>query len=180
MRLRGQRWSNEDGREASSRNWGRLALGLIPLALGAAASVWLGMYIQAHRFGRVLSQEDRAAVAVGAEVRPKGKIAIDTATAQKYCAPITRADLDGDTLRLYATNDCKVALTGMDWHYEQLSPNGTVLHDGYMNQRGNDHCPTPRMVGDKSECVFAGTYGGYMTVDDRVATLRVWTVPYSK
>lgn len=175
MRLRGQRWSNEEGREASSRNWGRLGLGLIPLALGLGAAVWLGTYIEAHRFGRALSQEDRAATAVGAGRRPAAKLVIDITSAQTYCAGATRADADGEMLRVYATNDCLKPLTGMSWHYDELSPDGTTLHSRHLT----DACPFPRFIGDKAECVFGDKYTG-LSQDARVATVRVWTVPYSK
>lgn len=174
-----RRLSNEDGREAGARNWGRFALFLIPLVLGIAASIWLGVYIGTHRFNRELSQEDRAANAVGAEVRPTDKITFDLKKNQKHCAPVTRADLDGKTMRLYATNNCGVELTGMDWWYALVSPDGTILHDGYMNQRTST-CPAPRFPNDKSECVFAGTSGGYIEIDDRVESVRVWTIPYSE
>lgn len=169
-----RRLSNEDGREASARNWGRLALGLIPLALALGASTWLGFYIGVHKFNRQLSQEDRAAIAVGAWERPKSRIVIDRQSGQKFCAGVTRADVDGETIRLYATNDCGKTLTDMAYHWEALSPNGTIIES---SSHSAGWCSTPRLPKDSAECVFDGHYG--LPSDDRLATVRVWTVPYS-
>lgn len=178
-----RRFSDEDGRSAAARNWGRFALSAIPWALGMGASVWLGVYVGVHHFRREVSQEQRGAVAVGAAERPKSKIAFDFTSAQTYCAGVTRGDIEGSTMRLYATNDCsKGPLTGMDWRYEMLSPNGTVLHAGDLDQNWPGMtCPTPRLKGDSAECIFEdGRYDKSIPVDDRVVKMRVWTVPYSK
>lgn len=175
------RISNEDGREAAARNWGRFALSAIPWALGMGASVWLGVYIGVHQINQQTSQEQRAAVAVGAEERPKSRITFDLSTAQTYCAGVTRADIDGPMLRLWATNDCHGPLTGMDWHYEMLSPNGTVLHASVTNQNSAySECPMPRLPKDSAECVFGSSKYSELPIDDRVSTIRVWTIPYSK
>lgn len=177
-----KRISNEDGLEASRRNFGRLALSAIPWVLGMGSSVWFGVYLGLHQFRREISQEQRAAVAVGAQARPKGKIAFDFTAAQTYCAGITRGDVEGATMRLYAFNDCHKPLTGMDWHYEMLSANGTVLHAGKTNQFSHVSCPTPTQPGDSAECVFGNQnyYSTEIPIDDRVVTMRVWTIPYSK
>lgn len=158
----------EDGVNAGYRNFGRLALMCIPFALGIGASVWLGAYIGVHDFEKQLSQEGRAAIAVGAAVRPTAKIKIEIKP--QPCAAVTRADLEGQTLRLYATNDCGQRIRYMVWKYAFVSPNGTVLKDGWTNL-----CPLPAEKGDKAECLFESWQR--ITVDDRAATVRVWTEP---
>jgi hypothetical protein len=163
------RSSNEDGMQAGWRNVGRLALWTIPLSLGLAGSVWLGFYIGVHDFRRELSQEDRAAIVVGAEVRPKGKMKITIET--PFCVSVTRADLDGSALRLYAKNDCHQDISYLAWYYALVAPNGTVLHEGYTNS-----CAVPRHPTDLAECVFDG-YSS-LTIDDRAASIRVWTMGF--
>lgn len=147
-----------------------------------ARRVWFGVYLGIHQFRREVSQEQRAAVQVGAAERPKNKIAFDFATAQTYCAGVTRGDIEGATMRLYATNDCHKPLTGMNWYYEMLSPNGTILHAGHTGDWSHVPCPAPTQVGDSSECQFAEAnhYDSSLPIDDRVSKIRVWTIPYSK
>src|SRR5258708_5935846 len=106
-----KRISNEDGVNAGQRNIGRFFLAAIPWLLGLGASVWLGVWIGYHDFRHQLSQEDRAAIYVGAENRPKAKI-IPTIM-PKDCTHITRADIDGSTLLLWARNDCDSYLSYM-------------------------------------------------------------------
>jgi hypothetical protein len=54
-----RRISDEDGFHAGVRNVGRWFLSMAPLALGLAASVWLGVWIQAHYFLIDRAQEQR-------------------------------------------------------------------------------------------------------------------------
>lgn len=167
-----RRISNENGREAGARNAGRLMLGLIPLALGLGAAVWLGVYIDAHYFRKAMVQEQRAAEFVGVTAPLASPIKIEVGPSE-FCANVTRADISGRVLKLYATNNCTTPLSRMEWHYEAISPNGTILDRGYLS----DGCSFPRLVGDSAECVFGEKYEGVKD-DSRIATLRVWTVPY--
>ena len=155
----------ENGTDAGIRSIGRFFLFAIPLVLGLAASVWLGVWIQSHYFQKELSQEDRAAVYTGAQERPKSKVIIQILPHD--CTHLTRVDLDGSDLLMYATNDCHAPLDYLAWHWQFVSPDGTVISEGYDNS-----CPKPRLPGDKAECV---PYSGSVKPDDRASVLRAWT-----
>jgi hypothetical protein len=162
-----KRISDEDGMEAGGRNVGRLALSLIPWALGIGALVWLGVWIGIHEFRHELSQEERAAIYVGAKERPHSRLIINTIKSD--CSTVTRADLDGSDLIMYAKNDCHETLRYLAWRWQLLSPDGTVLKEEYVNG-----CPVPRMPGDSAECRMQDHYAS-VSDDDRAATVRVWT-----
>ena len=66
---------------------------------------------------------------------------------------------------IYATNECRKTLDYVSWHWQGISPDGTVIAMGYTN---NAYCPVPRMPGDKAECKME------ISTDDRIKTLRVW------
>lgn len=153
----------ENGMDSDVRNFGRLCLALIPWALGIGAAVWLGVWITGHDFRHQLSQEDRAAVYTGAEQRPKSKVVITIIP--RDCTEVTRADIDGSALLIYARNDCHKRLDYMEWHWQSVSPNGTVLKDGYTN----GDCPKAVEPGDVAECHMN------IDADDRAEVLRVWT-----
>jgi hypothetical protein len=154
---------HENGINSGARNFGRLCLALILLALGLGASVWFGIYVGVHQFQHTLSQEERAAVAVGAAVRPEAPIAV--ALVKRDCTEVTRADLDGSALVILARNGCHDTLSYFEWHWELLSPTGVVLKSGYRNYQ----CPIPN-VGETAECRFES-----IPTDDRAASARVWT-----
>lgn len=177
-----KRMSDENGYEAGQRNIGRAFLWAIPLILGLAASVWLGVWIDAHEFEHTLTQEQRAAVYVGAGNRPKSKVLVSILPSQprfslayiknEPCVPITKVDIDGSTLLMYARNDCKTRVTYLEWHWEEISPNGTVLSQHYTKD-----CATPTMTRDTAECERAVNDDSYEpSMDERTATIRVWTV----
>jgi hypothetical protein len=157
----------EDGVNSGARSIGRFFLFAIPLVLGLAAAVWLGVYIDAHEFNHELSQEDRAASYVGATERPKSKIAVEIQN--QDCTRITRADVDGEILLLYARNDCHEREDYFAWHWQEISPNGTIIHQGYTNS-----CPIPG-PSEVAECSMnIGDFSGE-SVDDRTDKIRVWT-----
>lgn len=172
------RISNEDGREASARNFGRLALAIIPWALAIGASAWLGFYVGVNDMLRSRAQERRAAIAVGVSAPLEAPIVIDLKSRQTYCAPVTKADLDGEVLRLYVTNNCRTKLSSLEWHYDALSPDGTIIDS---NSISDWHCEFPALRGDSAECVFGrkefpSTLA--VSLDNRIAKIRVWTVPH--
>ena len=85
------------------------------------------------------------------------------------CVDVTREDFDGGQLRLYATNNCGVTLRYLEWHYQIISPNGTIVNESWTNS-----CPIPRRQHDRAECVFGARGLDEVPIDDRGATLRVW------
>jgi hypothetical protein len=125
-----RRLSNEDGRVAGARNVGRLALGIIPLALGLGASVWLGFWIRAHYFITDLSQEQRRAVIVGANPLPKSSMNIITETNYGMIV-IDRVDYEGGTASVYfrnVSNNARFRNFGLSW--QLIGPDGTLLDGG--------------------------------------------------
>lgn len=155
--------NKEDGINAGQRRIGTFFLYAIPLVLGVGASVWLGVYIGVHDFRRELSQEERRSEYVGASVRPKEKLKISVVPYD--CTHITKANIDGKDLLLYARNDCHRRLEYNSWHWRLLSPDGVVIGEGYTNWQ----CPTLSSPGVITECNLK------IKQDDRAALLEVWT-----
>ena len=152
----------EDGLNSGWRKIGWLALSLVVLALGAGVASWLGVFQQAHEIKHKLSQEERAAVYVGAQKRPTSKLRIEQV--KRDCPTVTRADIDGAKLLLYARNDCHQDLDYLEFHWQLLSPNQTIIKEGYTNQ-----CAVASAPGDVSECLI-----GNVSTDDRAVSVRVW------
>ncbi len=128
----------------------------------------MGAWISFHEWQREARQEARAAVYVGAPEPVKSKIKITVLN--RSCIKIQRADLDGTSLTIdaYAPPGCDKDYNPgyAEWHWQQLSPNGVILHSGYSNRASISG-------GEKAEFVFSGIYEG-LTDDDRVAELQVW------
>jgi hypothetical protein len=155
----------EDGINSGARNVGRFFLALIPWALGFGFAVWLGVYTALHEIRREAQQERRASQYTGAAEAPKSKLKVQALS--KSCVHITHVDVDGDALWLYGRNDCHEDISyGIDWHWELVSPNGTIVKQGYVNA-GN--CPVPSSAGSSAECK---PYD--YAIDERAETLRVW------
>jgi hypothetical protein len=158
----------EDGISAGQRNIGRFFLSAIPLVLGVAAATWFGLWITGHNYSKQLAaekheltQEQRAAVYVGARVRPQGKLVAEIDN--KSCLEIVRVDVDTEkkgypyddadyqySLIMYAQNKCGEDLTYAAYHWQAVSPNGTLLEADYKNTAG---CPVP-MQDEVAECSF--------------------------
>jgi hypothetical protein len=181
--------TNEDGLNTGYRNVGRFFLFAIPLVLGLAATVWFGLWVSGYEFQRrkaevahELTQQERAAVYVGAQVRPKGKLAVQLS--QEGCFKIVRADLDTKkpeygygfeySLLLYAQNLCTSTRheygisddSGYrEWHWAAISPNGVMLKEGYTNYE----CPKPAFQ-EIGECRFD------IDPDDRIDHFKVWGI----
>ena len=167
-----KRISDEDGFNAGVRNYGRFCLSMIPWALGVGVLTWMAVYVWGHYISNDLSQERRAAVYTGAKTAPKSRIAVELS--QGSCVKLERADLDGHTLYVYTKNNCGRNLGYLAYHWEELSPSGTVIHDGWTNL-----CPVPTEDGDTAECVFGGGMFGWLDsdsidTDKRVDRIRVW------
>lgn len=159
----------DDGFNSGFRNLGRFFLALIPWALGIGALVWLGVWIGVHTYYQQVQQENRRAQFTGV-ASPKSKIKIQVEN--KSCVRVQHVDVDGDMLTIDARNDCPSPLYMgyLEYHWQQMSPNGTVIHQNYSND-----CPVPLERGDTAECIFSDDHFDPLSDDDRVATVRVWT-----
>lgn len=156
---------NEDGINSGARNIGRFFLALIPWALGIGFAVWLGVYMAMREIHREALQEQRAAQYTGAAERPKSKLKVEVL--ERSCVHVTHVDIDGNSLAIYSRNDCHEDLRyGVEWHWQLISPNGTIVKQGYENAAS---CPDPLTVGSSAECRVQ-----YFMTDDRAETLRVW------
>lgn len=153
----------ETGVNAGARNFGRLCLAMIPWALGIGFSVWLGGWAALHTFRHQLASEARAARYVGSITPQVSPIKI--VILNKGCLKVDKVDVDGTQLLVYSRNACSRGLWYAEYHYQQISPDGTVIDQGEHNTAG---CAVPTEPGDKAECKFD------ISVDDRVETLRVW------
>lgn len=154
---------NEDGFNAGFRNIGRFTLSLIPWALAVGALAWLGTWVAFHEWQREARQEKRAAMYVAAPEPVKEKVKI--VTPHRSCVIVERVDLDGGSLMVYvkAPPDCgHSGLLGYAmWHWQEVSPDGTVIHQGEDNAMDI-------FAGDKAEYRFA------IPSDDRTSEVRVW------
>lgn len=151
----------EDGFNSGQRNIGRFFLSAVPLVLGAAAFVWLGVWIGLHQWKHELSQEDRAAMYVGALERPKSKIKAEIQ--QSGCVTIDRVDIDGNQMMVYTANHCHSRITYLEYHYTALSPKKYSISSDWTNS-----CNMPTQPGDRAECRLK------ISDDDRISSVRVW------
>lgn len=157
-----KRISNEDGFNAGWRNVGRFFLALIPWALAIGAMTWLGAWIAFHEWQREERQAQRASVYVASPEPQKAKIKITPLS--RSCLRVERADLDGDDLLLYgsAPKGCSNGYSDYtEWHWQLLSPDGTILHQGFTNE-------VDLHEGTKAEMKMK------IENDDRATELQVW------
>ena len=157
----------EDGFNAGIRYIGITYLWTIPLILGLAAAVWFGFYLNVHYFRRELSQEERAAIYVGAKERPKSKINIETPN--HGIVKIDRVDLDGTAAMLYFHNSGTGVLTFLKASWTLISPDGTRMASG-SDYIENINGPTTLGPGEKGEAIFQGYQG--IRIDSRTATIE--------
>jgi hypothetical protein len=160
-----KRISDEGGVNASLRNVGRFFLSLIPWALGIGALAWLSVFISVRTYRHETRVEERAAIYVGAKKPPKSKLMIETpmiTDGHHLSLEVTLVDADGDSIVIHAQNRSG-NLSYVLWHWQQISPDGTVIEDQEDNS-----CPVPARKGETAECK------GRLTIDDRTAKLRVW------
>lgn len=163
----------EDGFNAGWRDIGRLALWSIPYVLGLAACVWLGFFIASRNFFNQLSQEQRRAIYVGAEHRPKSKLKIETPNEGPI--HITRVDLDGSTAAVYFENTQPGRRRSITIHWQLISPDGTKLESSY-DDSASIGGPDQLDQGEKGEVVF-DDYSG-IKLDNRAESIRFWVGSY--
>jgi len=153
----------EDGVSSGARNFGRLCLSAIPWALGLGAAVWLGVWGGLHTYRHQLAMEARAARYVGSVTPQQSPIKIEVIA--RDCVRVSRADVDGSTLLIYAKNTCHEQIRYAEYHYQEISLDGTVLSQEYHNEAS---CGIPIFPGDSGECKFD------IPMDDRTDKIRVW------
>lgn len=162
---------NESGSDAGWRNVGTLALWSIPYVLGITACVWFGFAMGVREWFRSLSQEQRRAIYVGATVRPKSALKIETPNASS-CVVVDRVDLDGSTAAVYFRNTCGNRVTSIKLQWQLVSPDGTLLANGMSYSMMLDG-PDALGPNEKGEAVFSGWHRGIKT-DPRASAVRFW------
>lgn len=162
------RISNEDGRSAAARNIGRLALFIIPAALGIAAAIWLGVWIQAHYFLIDRAQEGRRGSAVGAPDPERAAYIIDLPSAD---IKVDRVDIENGQMTVLFHNPL-----GSHWvkdlqlHWQWFAPDNTALADHWDNSRELNG-PTELDPGEKGIVTEKD-----LRPDARAAGVTVWFV----
>lgn len=160
----------EDGVHSGARNIGRLALWTIPLALGMGAVAWLGFVAGSRQFWNTISQEQRRAVYVGADHRPKAKLNI-LLNNDRSSVKIDRVDLDGEVAAVYFHNSGTGRATYIQLHWQLVSPDGTALSSkwGYTELLSGPQSLAP---GERGEAIFQGYYA--IELDSRAGGVRFW------
>lgn len=99
--------------------------------LGSAAVAWLSFYSGVRYMRREISMEQRRAESVGAVPLPTGNIevVIDNRTGGHLF--IESASIDGKELRAYYVNKGTHSQEFVKFHWQLLSPDGTVIKQDY-------------------------------------------------
>lgn len=123
--MKKMRLSDEDGLSAGWRNGGRLALAMIPAALGGAAVLWLTAAVGWIDLARTRRVERRSMESVGIAEKPTTPIVVRNHDAA--CLKIQSSVLDGRELLFYALNTCDRWLSGPNYLIRVKAPDGTVI-----------------------------------------------------
>ena len=119
------RISDEGGRSASARNFGRLALSVIPAALGGAACLWIFAAFGWLDLTQEMRRQQRAMQSVGLAVMPREPIRV--LAHDDLCLKVESAYMDGDRLQFYARNTCSHWLKDPNFSYHLKAGDGTVI-----------------------------------------------------
>lgn len=120
-----RRISNEEGREASARNIGRLALSMIPAALGGAAVLWVLAASGWVDLSKSYRAERRVLSSVGLQSVPFDPIVFETHDAR--CLKVDAASMrDGDHVVFYVKNTCTEWLKVPNYGYRVQSGDAVV------------------------------------------------------
>lgn len=134
----------------------------IPAVLALAAIWWLAFGEGLHSFNRQVSQEDRAAQAVGAAPLPKAAINVVIKNKHADCHVIDKAVLDGGDLWIYWHNACSEPVKDSTIAWSSIAPDGTMIKSGW------DYTHQDLDGGQKAEYHFSE-----VDADPRTVTLEV-------
>ena len=119
--------------EKGGKGW--LFFALIPAALAGAALMWLAFYTGVIDWTKTMRIEGRMDARVG--VRGELTAPVDLIIRKTGCLQISRAFLDSGSMTAYTTNSCHAATGYWELHWNEIAPDGTVIHSGYTNQGGS-------------------------------------------
>lgn len=103
----------------------------IPLTLALAAGYWLAFGEGLHYFRRAVSLEKRRAEIVGAAPLPVAPMEIKIKSERGMPVRITRAEIDGNAVFVYAVNDSDGSVEYVKLEWKLLSPDGTTIASEY-------------------------------------------------
>lgn len=159
-----RRFSDENGVHASSRNWGRLALALIPAALGGAAILWLTAAFGWIDLTQELRMTDRTMQSVGISVMPRTPIQL--INHDDACLKVESSYMDGDRLQFYTRNTCHRWLSLPNFSYRLKAHDGTVIGSERYAFSG-DRRISPRERREQRV---------YLDEDNRIEIVELWMI----
>lgn len=141
---------------------------LIPGAIAGAALMWLAFYtgvVDWQKAQRIEARQD-ARVGVHGEI----KTPVDLIIRDGGCLHVSRAFLDGSTLTAYLTNGCPEDLDYWEIHWNEISPDHTIIHTGYTNHTGDTGS-----TGIQSGATLEVPFDLSGDQDSRTAQIVVWS-----
>jgi hypothetical protein len=124
-----KRISDENGFYAGQRNFGRLALALIPAALGGASILWIIASFGWIDLTSSLQIQSRRMDAVGLKSAPKEPIRLIFRNSS--CLKIESGSLEGRTLTIYVKNECSTRLDLPNYIYLVKANETTIESEQY-------------------------------------------------
>lgn len=103
----------------------------IPALLAGALLMYFAFYTGIIDWQKAQRVEGRMDNRVG--VHGELRAPVDLIIRKADCLEVTRAFLDGDTGTMYIKNDCHRHLSYMEWHWNIIAPDGTIIKDNYSN-----------------------------------------------
>jgi hypothetical protein len=148
--------------------------GLIPGAIGGGALIWLSFMsgcLDLQQQRTIAERMDNRVGIVTAKEEPKNPVKL--VIQQRGCIRIDRAYMDasdrdypsesGGKLTVYLADHCTQTPSYYEWHWKEMAPDGTIIHDGWTNTE-----PTVPEAGQTEEVTV------YLPDDNRVVTVVVW------
>jgi len=135
---------------------------MIPAALAGAALMWLAFYTGVLDWQKTRRIEGRMDARVG--VRGELTAPVDLIIRKTGCLQVSRAYLDDGKLTTYTTNSCPSDSGYWELHWNQISPDGTVIATRYENWSASE--------GISSGATVEGTFD--LKEDSRTAKVIVW------
>ena len=156
------RISNEDGWSAQSRNYGRLALSLIPAALGGAAILWIAAaagWIDLTSQRRI---SQRSMESVGVSAPPEAPITVMGHNSE--CLKVESSFVVSGKLTFYVRNTCGQWLWTPTYRTRLKAPDGTVI-EGHFYAFSDDRAIGP---GERREQTTT------FEIDNRASSIEFW------
>jgi hypothetical protein len=128
----------------------------IPAVLALAALWWLAFGQGLHFFVRQISQEQRAATAVGADPLPKESMKITISDPRDAAVRVEKVEIDGGDLWVYYKNFGATRASYIKLLWRLVGPDGTVLksREGYVDIYSRNSAAGSLEPGERGEAQF--------------------------